>query len=55
MGRSVSSGAHSGFVGVCSKPDELLSSLTLDSTSLDPEGDEGRRDAADSFSLAGDP
>lgn len=50
MGASVSQGAHSGLVGV-----ELLPSFALDSTSLGPEGVEGRRELADSFSLAGDP
>lgn len=56
MGASVSSGAHSGLVTVwCSEEDDVLPSLVLDSTSLRPGGDEGRREVADSFSLAGDP
>lgn len=50
MGASVSSGAHSGLVGVvwCSEEDELLPS-----ESLKAGGDEGRGLA--SFNLAGDP
>lgn len=56
MGASVSSGAHSGLVGVCcSLPDVMLPSLALDSAGLRPEGDAGSRELADSFSLAGDP
>lgn len=56
MGASVSSGAHSGLVGVrCSEEDELLLSPALDSTSLGPEGDEGVRGVAESFARAGDP
>lgn len=56
MGASVSSGAHSGLAMVwCSTKDELPPSLALDSTSLGPGGDEGRRELDDSFSLAGDP
>lgn len=56
MGASVSSGAHSGLVGVCcSLADELLPSLALDSAGLRTEWDAGSRELADSFSLAGDP
>lgn len=56
MGASVSSGAHSGLAAVwCSEEDELLPSLALDSSSLTPEGDDGWREVADSFSPAGDP
>lgn len=56
MGASVSSGAHSGLVGVCcSLADELLPSLALDSAGLRPEWDAESRELADSFSLAGDP
>lgn len=56
IGASVSSGAHSGLVEVrCSKEDELLLSPALDSASLRPEGGEGRRGVAESFTRAGDP
>lgn len=55
MGASVSSGAHSGLVVVWfSAADELLPSLARDSTSVEQEGEEGRRQAMDSFGLLGD-
>lgn len=55
MGASVSSGAHSGLVVVWfSAQDKLLPSLALDSTKVEQEGGEGRRECIDSFGLVGD-
>lgn len=55
MGASVSSGAHSGLVGVwCSTKDELLPLLVLDSIGLEPEEDDGRGESVDPLTPVGD-